>query len=62
VRQPTDQLARRAVELLFEKAGEPGDDAMSGTLIFRGSTGPPDETGALGATAPPQELHFQSLL
>jgi LacI family transcriptional regulator len=41
VHQPTDELARRAVELLFEAKPDPGDEAMSATLVVRGSTGPP---------------------
>jgi LacI family transcriptional regulator len=47
VRQPTDQLARRAVELLLDMAEEPEDEAMSASLVVRGSTGAPptDQTG-----------------
>ncbi|MGR6429813.1 LacI family DNA-binding transcriptional regulator [Rhizobium sp. PAMB 3174] len=41
VHQPTDELARRAVELLFEAHPHPADEAMSATLVVRGSTGPP---------------------
>lgn len=41
VRQPTDQLASRAVELLLENVDGTGEEAMSATLVVRGSTGPP---------------------
>jgi len=60
VRQPTDQLARRAVELLLEKALEPGDEALSASLVIRGSTAPPppDQAGdqpTEGPKSPQQE-------
>ncbi len=48
VRQPTDQLARRAVELLLDGAEEPEDKAMSATLVVRGSTGAPPASDTSG--------------
>lgn len=48
VRQPTDQLARRAVELLLDRVEEPRDEAMSATLIVRGSTGAPPDVDTSG--------------
>ncbi|MCX2722486.1 LacI family DNA-binding transcriptional regulator [Roseibium salinum] len=40
VRQPTDTLARRAVELLFSQSSDIGDEMIDGSLIKRVSTGP----------------------
>ena len=44
VRQPTDLLARHAVDLLLQKAPELTDEAMSASLVVRGSTAPPADT------------------
>ncbi|MCW1404491.1 substrate-binding domain-containing protein [Novosphingobium sp. MW5] len=40
VRQPTDTLARRAVELLFSQSSDIEDEMIDGSLIKRVSTGP----------------------
>lgn len=47
VRQPTDQLARRAVELLLGKEPQSGDEPISASLVIRGSSGPPSEDADL---------------
>lgn len=48
VRQPTDELARRAVELLLDRVETPEDEAMSATLVVRGSTGAPPDADKSG--------------
>lgn len=44
VRQPTDRLAKRAVELLFKQSSAVGDEMIDGSLVVRGSTGPAAKT------------------
>lgn len=38
VRQPTDELARRALEIIFSEFKDDSDDTIDGVLIRRGST------------------------
>lgn len=45
VRQPTDHIARRAVEIIFDTNGQSVEDAISGELIARDSTGPAPTSG-----------------
>jgi LacI family transcriptional regulator len=40
VRQPTDQLAQRAVQHLLDDSHTPGDETIEATLVVRDSTGP----------------------
>ncbi|MFA1625545.1 LacI family DNA-binding transcriptional regulator [Rhizobium mongolense] len=46
IRQPADTLARRAVGLLLEEQPGRGDEMVDGSLIVRGSSGPPAQPKA----------------
>ncbi|PDT02454.1 LacI family transcriptional regulator [Rhizobium chutanense] len=45
--QPADMLARRAVGLLLEEPSGRGDEMVDGSLVVRGSSGPPAQPKAV---------------
>ncbi|WP_428674320.1 LacI family DNA-binding transcriptional regulator [Roseibium sp.] len=50
IRQPTDLLASRAVEMLFSQSSEMSDDMIDGALVKRGSSGPVPPAGSGSGT------------
>ncbi len=50
IRQPTDLLASRAVEMLFSQSSEMSDHMIDGALVKRGSSGPVPPAGSGSGT------------